>query len=119
MEWSSGAACVRSVAIPVTPVGDFVIRDDVEALVTQLTRQCLASRAFVPANETAIATLRGSGGLASRESFPARGDARSILAPWLLGLALALALLELFVRRRRTEEIRALRRQGREMASAA
>jgi hypothetical protein len=119
IEWSNGASCVRSVAIPVNQAGDFVIRDDVASLTSRLTAPCIASRLFVAASDDLLAKLRGQGGLASREAFQPRGDARSALAPWLLGLALVVAAAELFVRRRRAEEVRSLNRSERDLRSAA
>jgi hypothetical protein len=50
--------------------------------------------------------LAGTGALASRDSF-APADAHSSLATWLLALALACAIAELFVRARRRDVERA------------
>ena len=119
VEWPGEQGCVRSVAVPVSQVGDFIIRDDVTALASRLTSSCIQSRSFVPATESMLSTLKGSGGLIPREVFPPRGDTRSAIAPWLLGLALALAIVELFVRRRRAEEALALQRSQRELRPAA
>jgi hypothetical protein len=119
VEWTSGDSCIRSVAIPVNQIGDFVIRDDVTALASRLTAPCITSQRFVPVSEASLAMLRGEGGLVARDAFAPRRDARSALAPWLIGLALILAVAELFLRRRRAEEIRALERSQRELRSAA
>jgi hypothetical protein len=88
------------VAIPVTPIGDFVIRHDFVALVASLSRPCARITSTIPADPTDIAKLEGQGGLAPRAAFQPLTDVHSDLAPWLFALALATAIAELFVRRR-------------------
>jgi hypothetical protein len=119
VEWRNGEGCVRSVAIPVSQAGDFVLRDDVANLVSQLVVPCVNARAFEPVTDETLAMLRGQGGLVSREVFQPRGDTKSVLAPWLLVVALVLAVAEPFFRRRRIEEVRALERDQRGLRSAA
>jgi len=101
VEKPDGTGCVRSVAIPVTPVGDLVVRSDWVRLVAELSRPCAAVTALVRADPAAIARLAGNGGLASRDAFQPAIDTRSPLAPWLFALAIAAAVAELFVRRRK------------------
>ena len=103
IEQPDGDGCVRSVAIPVSPVGDFVIRKDFVHFVSSLSGACAATTSLTPADPDSVAKLERKGGLASRESFQPLTDARSALAPWLLALALAAAIAELFVRRRRRD----------------
>lgn len=100
IEKPEGSSCVRSVAIPVTPVGDLVIRSDWVRLVAELSRPCAAVTSLVRADSGDIARLAGSGGLASRDEFQPATNTRSTLAPWLLLLAIAAAIAELLVRRR-------------------
>lgn len=100
VEKSDGAGCVRSVAIPVTPVGDFVIRHDIVRLVASLSRPCARITSLIPADPADVAKLEGKGGLAPRAAFQPLTNAHSDLAPWLFALALATAIGELFVRRR-------------------
>lgn len=100
VERPDGAGCTRSVAIPVTPVGDFVIRRDFVRLVASLSGPCAAITSLLPADPAIVAKLEGQGGLASREAFQPLRDGRSALAPWLFALAVAAAIAELFVRRR-------------------
>ncbi len=102
IEKPDGAGCVRSVAVPVTPVGDFVIRKDFIRLVESLSRPCAGITSLAPADPAIVASLAGKGGLASRAAFQPLTDARSTLAPWLFALALAATIAELFVRRRAT-----------------
>ena len=100
IEKPDGTGCVRSVAIPVSLVGDFVIRRDFVRFVASLARPCSQITALAPADPEAVAKLEGKGGLAPREAFQPLSDALSDLAPWLFALALAAAITELFVRRR-------------------
>jgi len=101
IEKPDGVGCVRSVAIPVSPVGDLVIRKDFVRLVASLSRPCAGRTALIAADPDAVTKLEGKGGLAPREAFQSLTDARSELATWLLALALAAAIAELFVRRYR------------------
>jgi hypothetical protein len=101
IEWPSGAGCIRSVAVPVVSAGDLVIRDDFIRFVSALSSDCAFRRATRSAARQSLNTLEGTGGLAPRQAFPARRDVPSTLAPWLLGLALAAAVGELFIRRHR------------------
>ena len=100
IEKPDGAGCVRSVAIPVTPIGDFVIRHDFVRFVESLSRPCSRITAAISADPAVVAKLAGKGGLAPREAFQPQTDAHSALAPWLFALALAAAIAELFVRLR-------------------
>jgi hypothetical protein len=97
--------CMRSVSIPVSPIGDLAIREDFVRLVAALSGDCALRRAVEPATNESVARLAGTGALASRNAFRPRGDLRSELAPLLIGLAIVLAIAELFVRRRRSAEI--------------
>lgn len=101
----AGNGCDRSIAIPEDSVGDLVLRPEFIRLRKVLSGPC-GSRSVVDsvvdsAGVSAIAALAGSGKLAAAALFPAPTDVQSPLAPWLMGTALALALVELLVRRRR------------------
>ena len=100
IERPDGAGCVRSIAIPVTPVGDFVIRTEFVRFVAALSGACVARTSLIPADPALVEKLAGKGGLAPRTAFQPRTDVRSDLAPWLLGFALLAAIAELFVRGR-------------------
>jgi hypothetical protein len=103
IEKPDGTGCTRSVAIPVSPIGDFVIRKDFVRFVSSLSGACAATTALIPADPAAVTKLERTGGLAPRTAFQPLTDARSDLAPWLLALALTSAIVELFVRRRRKD----------------
>jgi hypothetical protein len=100
IERPDGAGCIRSVAIPVTPVGDLVIRHDWTRFVASLSGPCASITSLIPADPSEVAKLEGKGGLAPREAFQPLTDAHSPVARWLFALALAAAIGELFVRRR-------------------
>ncbi len=93
-----GRGCLKSVAIPVPVVGDLVIRPEFVRLVEVVTAPCGDPLVTTPLASSNVASLAGGGGLAPRDAFAARGDVASPLAPWLLGLALLAALVELTVR---------------------
>jgi hypothetical protein len=116
VEKPDGTGCVRSVAIPVTPVGDFVIRRAFVRLVASLSRPCARITSLIPADPADIAKIEGKGGLAPRAAFQPLTDAHSDLAPWLFALALAAAIGELFVRRRARDADRVASR-GKGLAS--
>ncbi len=97
-----GEGCLRSVGVPVAQVGDLVIRADFIRFVATFVAPCGNRTLPVPASAASLASLAGPPGLASRDAFEPRSDVGSPLAPWLLGLAIALALGELFARRRET-----------------
>lgn len=99
VEKGIGKGCIRSVAIPVKGIGDLVIRPEFIALMREIAAPCGEARSTTPLASTVIASLSGRGPLATNDSFAARRDIASPLAPWLLGIALAAALAELLVRR--------------------
>jgi hypothetical protein len=115
IERASNGTCTRSVAIPVTPAGDLVIRNDYKRFVREISSDCISHSSVIPATAERVDALVGSGGLAPREAFRPRNDIRSMLAPWLIALAIVAAIAELFVRRRRN----IARAESRDAAAAA
>ena len=100
---SSGAGCIREVAIEVPRRGDLVLRPSFRRLLHALTRPCHGVSDSRPLPDGAMALLAGEGTLAHASALPG-ASRRSTLAPWLLLGALALALLEPLARRRRSVE---------------
>ena len=94
-------SCIRSVAIPVSAAGDFVLRPDFHAVVRDLLQSCGGAQDFTFASDRPLAMLAGSGGLAPANLFAAPRPASSPIAVWLLIASMLSALLELLVRRRR------------------
>ena len=105
IEKTDGAGCVRSVAIPVSAIGDLAIRKEFVELVSSLSQPCLRYASLISADPSAVVRFAGAGGLAPREAFQSPSDARSDLAPWLFALALTAAIAELFVRRRERDSL--------------
>jgi len=102
IERESGNTCTRSIAVPITSVGDLVIRNDYKRFVRAVSGDCVATTATIHAGTDKVAGLAGPARLAPREAFRPRSDVHSGLAPWLLGIAIVAAIAELFVRRRRS-----------------
>ena len=119
IETPSSGGCTRSVAVHVPAVGDLVIRNDFRRFVAALSGDCVATTSTISADDATVSRLAGTGGLASRDSFRPRGDLRSSLAPWLLGIAIAAAIAELFVRRRRAMAQQAANRVNADSRRAA
>lgn len=119
IEWNQDKGCVRSVAVPVNPVGDFPLQSSFARFVAAMSAPCIGTGNVMSASSEQIASLTGAGGLASRDAFESRSDVRSTLTPWLLGLGLVTAIAELFVRRRRDEVAQAATRQADRMGKAA
>lgn len=97
-----GAGCIRDVAIAVPQRGDLVLRPAFARLVEALAQPCRALATGVPADSTTLAAIKGDGELADHDSIPAPEDVRTPLVPWLLAGALLLAVLEPFIRGRRS-----------------
>ena len=101
IEKQNGSGCVRSVAVNVPATGDLVLQAGFQRFVAALARDCYDNAFFAPASEEAVTSLAGAGALALRETFKPRGDARSTIAPWLIALAIAAAVAEMWLRRMR------------------
>ena len=103
LEQPLGAGCLRTVAIGVPRVGDVALRPALRELVAALAVPCGGARDLAPIAADERRALAGEGPLLATAALqPARGE-RSPLVPWLLGAAIALALIELPVRARRRE----------------
>lgn len=96
------SGCERSITIPVDSTGDLVLRPEFIRLRQRLSDACGSLKARA-GPDSAIASLGGTGRLAAAAFFPAPMDVESPLAPWLVAIAIALALIELIVRRGRNE----------------
>ena len=109
--WADGSAaaterkmmngCVRDVAIPLPRAGDLVLRESMKRLVAALSQPCSESAAYVPASDSALAQLRGTGPLVATRALDTNSTSSGKLATWLLGAALVLLLLEPLLRRQR------------------
>src|SRR5258705_10426337 len=81
IEKPDGLGCVRSAAIPVTPVGDLVIGNEFVRLVASLSRPCAQVTSTIPPDPAVGAKLEGKGGLAPRPAFQSATASRADLAP--------------------------------------
>ncbi len=94
-----GLGCVRDVAVVMPSDGDVMLRTAFGHLVAALAAPCEMIGEGPAAGQSDLAALAGSGPLAPTRAIGAPETIATPLVPWLLGLALALALLELLVRR--------------------
>jgi hypothetical protein len=99
VELDVGSGCIRDVSIPVSSRGDLVLRRAFTRLTRALVAPCEAIAGGPAADSSSIALLAGSGLLASRDVVARPHTVATPLVPWLLAAAIALVLLELFVRR--------------------
>jgi hypothetical protein len=99
VERSVGDGCIRDVAIPVPTRGDLVLRPEFGQLVRALSAPCEAHVGGFALSADDVALLAGTGPLVSAEAIRPPDVVATPLVPWLLGLALLLILVELWVRR--------------------
>ena len=97
-EITDGEGCIRRVAVSVPAAGDLALRPAFGAFVRGLLGPCGGAVDLAPVPDSVRALLAGRGALLATASLPP-ADERSALAPWLIGAALLLALVELFARR--------------------
>lgn len=102
-ETAHANGCIRSVAVPVSAAGDFVLRPDFHSVLRDLVQPCGGARQYAALPPSALAMLRGPPAAAQATAFAAREGDTSRLAMWPLLAALACALLELAVRGTRTK----------------
>ena len=94
-----GSGCQRDVGIPVTPVGDFVLRPSVRQLSRRLLAPCGGDRDLNRVGDALVDSLGGPTMLASTADLGQRQEKRVPAEGILLVAALALLLIETVVRR--------------------
>lgn len=94
-----GAGCIRDVAIELPARGDVTLRPAFGDLLRALGAPCARSVVGPPMTAEDVRALAGSGALAPAAAIAPADRLSTPLVAWLLGAALALALLELLVRR--------------------
>jgi hypothetical protein len=94
-----GSGCQRDVGIPVTPVGDFVLRPSVRQLTRRLLAPCGGDRDWGRVSDALVDSLRGPAMLASTADLGQRQEKKVPAHGMLLITALALLLIETVVRR--------------------
>jgi hypothetical protein len=94
-----GDGCLRDVAIPVPARGDMMLRPSFARLLEALSAPCAATPGGPGLSDHELEALAGTGPLAAASLIRPPDSIATPLVPWLLALALALALAEIFVRR--------------------
>ena len=102
VDYPVGEGCIREVAVPVPTRGDVMLRPAFARLLATLGAPCALASVGPAAGQPTLTMLAGTGPLAAAASLAAPDTIVTPLVPWLLALALALALIELVVRRRKT-----------------
>jgi len=98
----SGSTCTRSIAVPIDSSGDMLLRPSFATFRAALMAPC---RRIASAPDSGAATMLASAGrLAAAGQFPPSVDVASPLARWLAAIAIALAIIEMVLRRARNEE---------------
>jgi hypothetical protein len=99
VERPAGEGCIRDVGIDVPVTGDLVLTPAFGRLLRALSGPCVNAPPTIVLPDSALTWLTQRNSDAPLVSLPS--DAASLIAPWLFAGALALALLELLVRRRK------------------
>lgn len=99
-ELATTYGCTRSVAIPLPTQGDAILRPDFRRFLHELKDPCGEPRDMTPLSDAFMAAFVGDGPLAPAFRVPRRVMRTTPAAPWLLGLALVVAIGELWLRKR-------------------
>ncbi len=99
-ERPTAGGCMRSVAIPMPTEGDAILRPDFQRFVAGLEGPCGPPRDMSPLSEEFMAAFAGDETLAPAAEVPRQVLRVTPAVPWILGFALAVALAELWLRRR-------------------
>jgi hypothetical protein len=97
IERDSGSMCTRSIAVPIDSAGDMLLRPSFIDFRAALSKPCRhVASALDPA---AGARLAAVGPLAAAAQFPPSVDVDSPLAVWFAAIAIALAIIDMILRR--------------------
>lgn len=99
-ERATAEGCVRSIAIPLPSEGDAILRPDFQRFLAGLEDPCGEPAGFFPLSDEFLAALQGGGPLAPASEVARQTRRVTPAVPWILGFALAVALAELWLRRR-------------------
>jgi hypothetical protein len=100
-----GQGCIRSVMIGLPTAGDLPLRHSFERAVRGLLAPCGTNGGRAPADAATMTRLQGSGPMAHGSALASGSNRPTPLVPWLLALAIACAVAELFVRARAAPEV--------------
>jgi hypothetical protein len=98
-----GSGCQRDIGIPISPVGDLVVRPSVRQLARWLLAPCGGEYRGSRVSDALIDSLRGPASLASTAELPRAQQKKVPAQAILLVAALALLLLESVIRWRGSE----------------
>jgi hypothetical protein len=99
VERAVGEGCIRDVAVLIDEASDVTLRAPFRRFVTELLAPCGGVRATRPLSAEYVASLAGSGGLASARALGDGTTGSSRWTPWLLAVAALLLIAELAIRR--------------------
>lgn len=99
-ERATAGGCMRSVAIALPTEGDAILRPDFQRFLAELEGPCGEPRDMTPLPDEFMAAFVGGEPLAPASQVPRRVMRTTPAVPWLLGIALVVALVELWLRRR-------------------
>jgi hypothetical protein len=99
VEQAAPFGCVRSISVPIPTAGDAVLRPSFARFFESIASPCAPLQNFTPMSPASIAVLAGPSHLAPARELAPEATQMTPLVPWLLAAALALALLELLVRK--------------------
>jgi hypothetical protein len=98
-EASLGTGCIREVGVGVPTAGDLSLHAPFQRIVRRLLMPCGSVVTTAAADSVTVARLFGKAGAAAPSSALRTSDAPATpLVKWLLGIAIVLAVLELFAR---------------------
>ncbi|MDB4874618.1 MAG: hypothetical protein JWM41_1064 [Gemmatimonadetes bacterium] len=99
VEHTTGNGCIRDVGVLIDQASDVTLRAPFRRFVSALLVPCGGMRSARPASALALASLAGTGTLASSDAFRDPSTASSPWTPWLLALGALLLIAELAFRR--------------------
>ena len=101
VERTTGAGCVRDVAIPIDPAGDLTLRPAFRWFLQSLLMPCGGAREFAPLARVTLDSLAGTGSLVPTSAVRDPHERTSPWTAWMLGVGALLLIIELGARRQR------------------
>ncbi len=118
-EQTTEEGCVRSVAIPLPTEGDAILRPDFQRFLAELEDPCGEPAEMLPLSQEFMTGFRGDGPLAPASQVARQVRRVTPAVSWILAIAMAVALAELWLRRRLASTERASRATERRRRSRA
>ena len=100
LELATAGGCIRSIAIPLPTEGDAILRPDFQRFLAGLENPCGEPADLSPLSDDFMTAFAGDGPLAPASQVERQVRRTTPAVPWILALALAVALAELWLRRR-------------------